>query len=859
MSDPLNLIPPNSAPDLPGVPGRGWPGEPNSVMRIPCYSSLALAVMLAFPVSACYGAPATDSATTNAPAAVTPAPPDTAGGFSIRQLKALGIDPSVAAYLAQGARFQPGWHDVDILINGKKAGSTAATFNDQGELCADGAFMRAAGIRQPVLLFSENDGNCSLLKESWPTASVSPNPASQMVSVLVPPAAVLEDRDPARYSQTGTAALLNYSGYESRYRSAGGHSLFRNISLDGGVNVAGWMVRGARSFSQSSHGGSSAGNIWLYAQRAFPGIRKLFQVGQINFSNDILTGAPLDGIQLMPESGLNNDNGVSVSGIAPADQSRVEVRQNGMLILSTLVPPGPFTLNNLPVINGASDLTVIVTAPDGSSSSRTVPAASFHRRVAQVPDGYSLAVGRLRSAANAGPRQRPWVISLSNGVSLSPSVLLQGGGVVSGTWHGLGSSLNWAPLDNVSTGVNIATARDTRHHRQGIKAGVFAGWQMPYGLSLHGDLDAYTPGYRELQDSVWDAPGNYNNYSASLSAGWSHPVLGNFSLSGGRSRSGDRRSRSLYTMAGWSHALPKGTLSVNWQHQNVTTSRCDSGRYCASRDRDSLFINVSLPLGGTSGSVYYRDTDTRKVVGVRASGKLTENSNWALSNERVFTPRTLYSGLSGSLSSNLHYTTLGLYGSADSQHGRSGSLSLSGGMVVHREGVTFSPQKVSDTFGVVNVEPAMSGVEFSSPGGKTWTDWRGYAVVPSLAAWRGSRLEMNTERLPPNVDVVNGYRRVDAGHGAVIRNRFSLNKTRNVLLNVRLADGRLLPKGTAITDGHDNYVTTTVDEGMVFLSHPEASRTLRAELKEGSCDLTYSLPEKAPEGVGYEQLNARCR
>ncbi|TYF62491.1 hypothetical protein DJ537_26010, partial [Enterobacter hormaechei] len=68
------------------------------------------------------------------------------------------------------------------------------------------------------------------------------------------------------------------------------------------------------------------------------------QVGEINASSYVLSGAPIVGVQLMPTRALQGSgSGVSVAGMAHNAQARVEVRQSGRLIYSTLVPAGPFT------------------------------------------------------------------------------------------------------------------------------------------------------------------------------------------------------------------------------------------------------------------------------------------------------------------------------------------------------------------------------------------------------------------------------------------------------------------------------------------------------------------------------------
>ncbi|MCH0598842.1 fimbria/pilus outer membrane usher protein, partial [Klebsiella pneumoniae] len=72
------------------------------------------------------------------------------------------------------------------------------------------------------------------------------------------------------------------------------------------------------------------------------------------------------GVQMMPDTALTPQVGTGdeVSGIARNPQARVDIRQGGQLIYSTLVPAGPFNLDDVPLANLNTDLNVTVTETD---------------------------------------------------------------------------------------------------------------------------------------------------------------------------------------------------------------------------------------------------------------------------------------------------------------------------------------------------------------------------------------------------------------------------------------------------------------------------------------------------------------
>lgn len=198
-------------------------------------------------------------------------------------------------------------------------------------------------------------------------------------------------------------------------------------------------------------------------------------------------------------------------------------------------------------------------------------------------------------------------------------------------------------------------------------------------------------------------------------------------------------------------------------------------------------------------------------------------------------------------------------GSATGQHQRNYSGSLQGGIVAHENGITLSPMSVRETFGIASLAQPVAGVKIDTPQGSVWTDARGYAVLPSLNAWQKSRIEVNTETLPKNMDIGNGTYMLNQGRGSVGKVQFNVISQRRVLMEVSTAEGKKLPKNIAITDEQGNYLTTSVDDGVVFLSNASASQVLVAQGEPASCRIKLKLPEQAEKDVFYEAVKGVCQ
>ncbi|MNP43514.1 Outer membrane usher protein FimD precursor [compost metagenome] len=88
-------------------------------------------------------------------------------------------------------------------------------------------------------------------------------------------------------------------------------------------------------------------------------------------------------------------------------------------------------------------------------------------------------------------------------------------------------------------------------------------------------------------------------------------------------------------------------------------------------------------------------------------------------------------------------------------------MALSGGVVAHQNGVTFSPWPVKDTFAIIDAGNDLAGTRINTPTGDVWTDHWGKAIVPSVNPYHKVRVELDTNTLPQDVDVENGFSEED--------------------------------------------------------------------------------------------------
>ncbi|WP_177343024.1 fimbria/pilus outer membrane usher protein [Pseudomonas sp. Root9] len=764
-------------------------------------------------------------------------------GFDAQTLQQRGIDPQLASLLLSAPRYAAGQHTVNLRVNGQRRGRLAVNFDQQGNLCFDHALLDAANLLPP----GEVQG-CDDFLARYPQTLVEPDPATLTVSLVVPTDALRPvQQDISGYETGGFAGLLNYdlSGFYNRFGDDA--SRFGSANTEVGFNAGDWIVR-SRQVQTWQDGLSRSTHLEAYAQRTFASHQAVLQAGQINLYNPVLSGAQITGVQVLTEHALQEQGqGALIQGIANSP-AQVEVRQNGALIHSTVVPAGPFTLTDVRRLNTRSDVEVTVKEGVGSERRFTVPAAMLG--LGLPAPGYSVAAGRVRNVGDA-KGEDPWVVSGGWTGALHPQLTLGTGVLAASQYRSVGASLGWLPwLDSqiqLSTQVSNSQAQEKV---SGVQTDLSWSQRLGEQWSISAANSWRSIGYRELEESTYARDDNNRDSryrdQQSLNLGWSHPRLGAFSAGVSRSANfaGDSSSRAL---ASWGTSIGAVSLSASAEWQMGGRQQQDN----------AVYLNISVPLGESRRlRSWVRNSGGENRTGLGLTEQIDDQLSYRVSAE--------HDSSDHQVETTLGISALPRYSQLDVSYSRSDAERSSyqggarGGVVLHGDGVTFSPYPVRDTFALVSVGD-MSGIKLSTPSGPVWTDWQGQAVVPQVAAYGRSPVEVQTRSLPRNADINNGLAMISAGRGAVDRVEFGVGLTRRLLLTVSTDQGAPLPAGASVSSAEGEFITLVQEGSQVFLPNVLGQSTLWITTPQGSrCQLRYSLPEKADPSVYFETAPARC-
>lgn len=784
--------------------------------------------------------------------------------FDTSIMKDRGLDTSLGQYFASAAKFTPGVKMVTVVVNGDKKGKVSATFGQEGQLCANARFLQGASLVVPhevaMLGDDEKVDTCYDYSKAFPGTVITPVPAQEELDLVVPQEAIdtTGEGDQAKdYSTGGTAGILNYTAFATQNTTDSNSSETKQLMLEEGLNMHDWLFRSRQSLTEDN-GTRTTNNLYAFLQHTLVDSEKIFQAGKINTGGSIFSGTSISGVQIMPEEALSPDgsSGVTVSGIARTAQARVEIRQAGRIIYSTLVPVGPFTLNDVPIIRSNAELDVTVTETDGSKNHFIIPADAVSSHQLSSPSGLSAAVGRYRS--NGDGESQPMVATLSDGWRVKPWLNIGTGVMTAQGYDAAAVTLDTLAFNKMLLSTTFKTSMDEEHGVKGRSSTLSASYALSGQLTTDVSMTRYTQGYRELEDSLND---DFQQYEGQYSAGvhFSLAQFGSFSLRYSKNQAADGNEGSQFVNAAWGKTFGHMNLNISWQ-RSVNQKSDDQGddRNANDDNGDMVFVNLSMPLGGHRVSAYSHTLHHETNMGIQTSGDISQSNSYSLAAERDLADRE--NSFNGAINTNLHYMRLGLSAGTDGPDGRNYGVALSGGVVAHQSGVTFSPWPVKDTFAIIDAGKALTGTRINTPTGDVWTDHWGKAIVPSVNPYHKVRVELDTNTLPQDVDVENGFSELATGRGAVGHVAFNTLHVHRAMIHVQMANGKTLKKGSTVVNGASNYAATAVDDGLLFIEDVSARPELYL-MDENSvrvCQISYVLANDG-EKQAYENINGVCK
>ena len=657
---------------------------------------------------------------------------------------------------------------------------------------------------------------------------------------------------PSRWDE-GVAAFItdyNINANANRSHRQGGHNSY---SLNGngitGANIGAWRIR-ADWQSRLNHmtGTDNPTNKdfqWsrFYAYRALSSLSAKLVMGEDYLVSNIFDSFRFIGASVRSDLNMLPPNirgyAPEITGIAQSNAT-VTISQQGRIIYTEQVAPGPFRIQNLSdAVSGKLD--VKIEEQNGSVQEYQVDTANlpYLTRPGQIQ--YKLSMGkpsntdRHSDGDNFASGEFSW--GVSNGWSLF------GGSLNSKNYNALSIGIGRDLLMFGAISVDVTQSFARLAGQEMLKGGAyrlsyakrfdsidsqiqFAGYRFAerdfmsmsdflmarntgtrYGSNKELYTISLTKNFRDLGIS---ASLNYNHQTY-----WDMPDNNYYSL-----------SLSRYMDIG-----PIKNVSVN-----LSANR---SMYNGVKD-DSLYISTSLPLSNGAN------------LGYSLNSTRYDTTNRVTYHDRV-DERTSYqlgagSGRQGG-SGTAFITHQGdiarLTANGSYQHNQYSAygLSASGGLTITPEGGGFhrmnsmgGTRMLVDTEGVANVPIKGFGAAVES-------NRFGKAVVGDVSSYFRSKAQIDLNTLPDNIDAQQSVVQATLTEGAVGYRQFKVISGQKAMAVLRLADGKKPPFGAQVVNSKGQSTGLVGDDGSVYISGIREGEAMLVQWGEDkACQIKF--PEK---------------
>lgn len=786
----------------------------------------------------------------------------------------------------RGNPMQAGTHRVDVYVNEYLVTREDVVFRDGGDdigatPCFDRTQLGLMGVDTGKLEAQgvDLDSDCVDLARTIPDATVATDAGELRLDISIPQVALLRNPrgyvDPKLWKQGMNAFMLQYNFNGSQFERSDYSSRSGYLGLEAGLNLGGWRIRNQSSFNWLEHGGSDFQNIRTYAQRDIDRLQSQLTIGDTFTTGQLFDSTGVRGISLATDTRMRPDstNGYApvVRGVAETN-ARVLVQQSGYVVYETTVAPGNFEITDIAPTGFGGDLTVTVVEADGRAKTFSVPFAAVPNLLRPGTSNYSATVGQVRDQylQNDAPNffEGTYQRGINNWMTGYAGAQLTDGGLYGNLL--VGAAFN-TPVGAVSLDVSNSRTRFSNNagDQSGYSARVTYNKSFPETATTFA-LAAYrysSKGYLGLSDAVRmdDAVlggrltrvvegdgATRNRFQLTLNQHLGDRA-GDLYISGSRDDYWFGRPVSLSYSAGYSNRYRDVSYGVT-----ATRTRLFDGQY-----DDSVFLNVTVPLGRSTPRY------SAPVLGVQAAHSSQGNGVTASVNGN-FGERNRFSyGATSSLDNNgeasigvnagwrAAYATLGAnytQNSGATGNSRQTGISATGGLVIHRGGITLAPS-LGETIGVVEAPGAYKARLTSSS--TTRVDRRGYAVVTSLTPYRMNDVMLDPQGTSNDVELKNARLQVAPRAGAVVPLKFETDVGVSHLLKILRTDGQSVPFGAEVVDEHDRVVGY-IGQGGQAMVRLEAGSTASLSVRWGNGERCSVDWKEAADAGAAAPTNAQC-
>ncbi|MCC7005369.1 MAG: fimbrial biogenesis outer membrane usher protein [Ottowia sp.] len=722
------------------------------------------------------------------------------------------------------------------------------------------------------LILDTSQTSCIALSDIIAHSSVTFDNEQQKLEISVPQILMrknLRGRTPPELWDTGiSAAIINYqliaTRNENKTQSSTQHTDNISGTLQTGANMGAWRLR-SRANYRHHHSQHHWQTLETYITRPLTQWHSQLTIGDSFTPGSIFEGIALRGISIGTDTSMLPSYlqayAPTLRGVAQT-HAEVTVKQNGYVIYTTLVSPGPFVIDDLSPTSSNGDLEMIVKEANGATTTTRQVYATQPMQVREDSWQFYLAAGRYRN--NKGGIE-PNLVQATLAYGINSLITAYGGTRVANIYQSL--------LGGASTSLG--------HYGAASLDTTFARSQTPGGQTQQGQAVRlqYSKTRQSTATDFGFSASRYSNASFLTLAETTHlydphhqygtsaqryRFEGNISqgIGGGRFNAtlGTTHhwndERHYFSTLGYYNNIGKVTYNIyysnRWRHSG----------YSAQTPQGQLTLTLSIPLDFGQASPqfmsYQTNSNLRGAIShsINTSGSLLEDQRLTYSAGVTHTNQPDNQAFA-SLNLQSAYANMGVSRSQGNTYAQT-TASIAGGIVIHQQDITFS-QPLSETIVLISV-PNANGVALTDhPGIRT--NRNGYAVLPYVTPYHRNRITLETESLGNDIEVKQASLDVIPTKGAVVLAYYETRKGYKILLTVRDEEEQLVPFGARVEDQNGKEAGIVGPNGQIYLTG--ASQTGLLNIIWGAdltarCQVRYHLPEQLAQPSALITTTARC-
>lgn len=308
----------------------------------------------------------------------------------------------IPSILKTDAALPAGQYVVDVLVNNERTGRANIVITEEDEknnrLCLSPEWLDNAGVMMKKDVYDDvfdKEKQCYVLTLNRHT-KVDFDYGAQTLRFNVPQAYLLSKTAPARWDYGVNGGRLKYYGNFNK-NIHDDVNAFGNF--DAVINLGRWVLSSNMNVSHERDKTEfTSSDLTLFT--AISQVQGDLLLGKSQTRTELFSDFDFYGAALRSNNNMrpweSRGYAPDISGIAPTP-SRITVKQNGYTVYSTMIPAGPYRLEDLhPMGNG--DLVVTVEDESGNKTEQVYPVTTLPTLLRPGEFQYNVAVGKKNNS-----------------------------------------------------------------------------------------------------------------------------------------------------------------------------------------------------------------------------------------------------------------------------------------------------------------------------------------------------------------------------------------------------------------------------------------------------------------------------